>query len=206
MSQADLAFEAGISIKHLSYVETGKAFASREILLQLAAALDLSLRDRNALLEAGGFARQYRERDRRRLSLRRQTRSTCCCGGMSPFPPSSPTGNGTSSRSMSGDRSDGHDARRGAYEASLNHMKMFRADEYVRSWRIGRRRHGAGPASRGAGRRRFAPQATRRELLRLPDIFRQLNEPNAGSAMRRLRAGEVGTGLIGAVLTLGTRR
>src|SRR6195256_2533122 len=62
MSQADLAFEAGISIKHLSHVETGKAAGSRETLLQLAAALGLSLRDRNALLEAGGFARQYGER------------------------------------------------------------------------------------------------------------------------------------------------
>src|SRR5436309_6936226 len=63
MSQADLAFETGISIKHLSYVETGKAAGSRDILLQLASALGLSLRDRNALLEAGGFARQYGERD-----------------------------------------------------------------------------------------------------------------------------------------------
>ncbi|WP_245508718.1 helix-turn-helix domain-containing protein [Bradyrhizobium zhanjiangense] len=63
LSQAELAFEAGISVKHLSYVETGKAAASRDILLQLASALDLSLRDRNALLEAGGFARQYGERD-----------------------------------------------------------------------------------------------------------------------------------------------
>src|SRR6266545_747337 len=56
MSQADLAFEAGISIKHLSYVETGKAAGGRDILLQLASALGLPLRDRNALLEAGGFA------------------------------------------------------------------------------------------------------------------------------------------------------
>src|SRR6266576_3468333 len=63
MSQAGLAFEAGISIKHLSFVETGKAAGSRGILLQLAAALGLSLRDRNALLEAGGFARQFGERD-----------------------------------------------------------------------------------------------------------------------------------------------
>jgi len=63
MSQAGLAFEAGISTKHLSCVETGKAAGSREVLLRLAAALGLSLRDRNALLEAGGFARQYGERD-----------------------------------------------------------------------------------------------------------------------------------------------
>jgi transcriptional regulator with XRE-family HTH domain len=42
MSQADLAFEAGISIRHLSYVETGKATGSRDILLQLAAVLGAS--------------------------------------------------------------------------------------------------------------------------------------------------------------------
>ncbi|MGL4556418.1 MAG: helix-turn-helix domain-containing protein, partial [Afipia sp.] len=63
MSQADLAFEAGISIRHLSYVETGKAAASRDMLMQLSSALGLSLRDRNALLETGGYARQYGERD-----------------------------------------------------------------------------------------------------------------------------------------------
>src|SRR5271169_4092077 len=62
MSQAELAFQARISIKHLSFIETGKAEGSREILVGLAAALGLSLRDRNALLEAGGFARQYGER------------------------------------------------------------------------------------------------------------------------------------------------
>src|SRR5271169_7241154 len=62
MSQAELAFQARISIKHLSFIETGKAEGSREVLVGLAAALGLSLRDRNALLEAGGFARQYGER------------------------------------------------------------------------------------------------------------------------------------------------
>ena len=62
MSQAELAFQTGISTKHLSFVETGKADGSREILAKLAAALGLSLRDRNALLEAGGFTRRYGER------------------------------------------------------------------------------------------------------------------------------------------------
>jgi transcriptional regulator with XRE-family HTH domain len=96
MSQADLAFEAGISVKHMSNVETGKAIGSRETLLQLAAALGLSLRDRNALLEAGGFARQYGERDLKGpRSPTPSARSTCCCGVTSRFPPSSPTGNGT---------------------------------------------------------------------------------------------------------------
>jgi transcriptional regulator with XRE-family HTH domain len=44
MSHADLAFEAGISIKHLSFVETGKAVGSRDILMQLAGALATAMR------------------------------------------------------------------------------------------------------------------------------------------------------------------
>ncbi|WP_225157035.1 MULTISPECIES: helix-turn-helix transcriptional regulator [unclassified Bradyrhizobium] len=96
LSQAELAFEAGISVKHLSYVETGKAAASRDILLQLASALDLSLRDRNALLEAGGFARQYASAICRRRSLpRRGVPSTCCSAVTSRSRRSSPTGAGT---------------------------------------------------------------------------------------------------------------
>ena len=51
----------GIAALHPSC--TFKAAGSRDILLLLASALGLSLRDRNALLEAGGFARQYGERD-----------------------------------------------------------------------------------------------------------------------------------------------
>ena len=99
MSQANLAFEAGISIKHLSHVETGKAAGSRDVLLQLAAALGLSLRDRNALLEAGGFVRQYGERDCPRPRLPTPNApSTSCCGVTSRFPLWSPTGNGMSFR------------------------------------------------------------------------------------------------------------
>src|SRR5439155_8140935 len=86
MSQADLAFEAGISIKHLSYVETGKAVGSREILLQLAGALGLSRRDRNALLEAGGFARQYGERDLSAPEVADCRRGSTCCLAARTFP------------------------------------------------------------------------------------------------------------------------
>jgi transcriptional regulator with XRE-family HTH domain len=95
MSQADLAFEAGISIKHLSFVETGKAVGSRDILLQLAGALDLSLRDRNALLEAGGFARQYGERDLSAPEVADAKRAIdLLLKRHEPFPPSSLTGAG----------------------------------------------------------------------------------------------------------------
>jgi transcriptional regulator with XRE-family HTH domain len=60
LSQEDLAGRAGISTRHLSCVETGRALASREMLLVLGSALDLPLRDRNALLAAGGFTPVYR--------------------------------------------------------------------------------------------------------------------------------------------------
>lgn len=60
-SQLALAADAGISTRHLSFVETGRAKPSREMVLTLAAHLDVPLRDRNALLEAAGFAAVYRE-------------------------------------------------------------------------------------------------------------------------------------------------
>lgn len=60
-SQLDLAIEAGISSRHLSFVETGRANPSREMVLMLAEALGVPLRERNAWLEAAGFAAVYRE-------------------------------------------------------------------------------------------------------------------------------------------------
>jgi transcriptional regulator with XRE-family HTH domain len=61
MSQLDLAGEAGISARHLSFVETGRAQPSREMVLLLSRALDVPLRDRNDLLTAAGYAAMYRE-------------------------------------------------------------------------------------------------------------------------------------------------
>jgi transcriptional regulator with XRE-family HTH domain len=61
LSQLDLALQADVSSRHLSYVETGKAQPSREIVARLAEALDVPLRERNALLLAAGYAPLYRE-------------------------------------------------------------------------------------------------------------------------------------------------
>ena len=61
-SQLDLALEAGVSARHLSYVETGKAQPSREMVARLADTLDMPLRERNALLAAAGYAPEYPER------------------------------------------------------------------------------------------------------------------------------------------------
>jgi ATP synthase F0 subunit c len=62
MSQLDLACDAEISTRHLSFVETGRAAPSREMLLRLVERLDVPLRERNALLLAGGFAPMFKER------------------------------------------------------------------------------------------------------------------------------------------------
>src|SRR5262245_65828533 len=56
LSQLDLAVEAGVSSRHLSFVETGRASPSREMVVLLARALDVPFRDRKAFLTAGGFA------------------------------------------------------------------------------------------------------------------------------------------------------
>jgi len=61
MSQLDLAVEADVSPRHLSFVETGRSRPSRELLIHLAEHLDVPLRDRNTLLLAAGFAPAYRE-------------------------------------------------------------------------------------------------------------------------------------------------
>jgi transcriptional regulator with XRE-family HTH domain len=61
LSQLDLATEAEVSPRHLSFVETGRSQPSRELLLHLADHLDVPLRDQNDLLLAAGYAPVFRE-------------------------------------------------------------------------------------------------------------------------------------------------
>jgi transcriptional regulator with XRE-family HTH domain len=61
LSQLELALEAEVSARHLSFLETGKANPSREMLLTLANVLDVPLRERNVLLLAAGYAPVYAE-------------------------------------------------------------------------------------------------------------------------------------------------
>jgi transcriptional regulator with XRE-family HTH domain len=63
MSQLDLASDAGVSSRHLSFVETGRSRPSREMVLHLAEHLDVPLRARNALLIAAGYAPTYHATD-----------------------------------------------------------------------------------------------------------------------------------------------
>jgi len=62
LSQLDLAGDAEISARHLSFVETGRAAPSREMVLRLAERLEVPLRERNVLLVAAGFAPAFPQR------------------------------------------------------------------------------------------------------------------------------------------------
>jgi transcriptional regulator with XRE-family HTH domain len=62
MSQLELGLRAGVSTKHLSYIETGRAVPSREMVIHLARCLDLPLREHNVLLLAAGYAPRFPER------------------------------------------------------------------------------------------------------------------------------------------------
>jgi transcriptional regulator with XRE-family HTH domain len=63
MSQLDLALGAGVSARHVSFIETGRSRPSADMVVQLAEHLDVPLRDRNSLLLAAGYAPAYGQRD-----------------------------------------------------------------------------------------------------------------------------------------------
>ena len=61
LSQLDLALQADVSARHISFVETGRSQPSRDMVIRLADTLNVPLRDRNTLLLAAGYAPVYRE-------------------------------------------------------------------------------------------------------------------------------------------------
>ncbi|GAA3153565.1 MULTISPECIES: helix-turn-helix domain-containing protein [Nonomuraea] len=87
VSQLDLAIEAGVSARHVSFLETGRARPSREMVTRLAEELDVPLRHRNRLLVAAGFAPVYPEREVRAPELHavRQALDTILAGH-EPYP------------------------------------------------------------------------------------------------------------------------
>src|ERR1700694_6344420 len=63
LSQLGLAAAAETTQRHLSFLESGRAGPSREMILRLAGVLDLPLRQQNALMLAAGFAPAWRDSD-----------------------------------------------------------------------------------------------------------------------------------------------
>ena len=87
LSQLELAGEADISTRHLSFLETGRAQPSREMVLRLAEGLNVPLRERNMLLVAAGFAPVFPQRafDDPALAAARQA-VDLVLAGHEPFP------------------------------------------------------------------------------------------------------------------------
>ena len=103
LSQLDLALEAGVSARHVSFVETGRSRPSPEMVLQLAEQLDVPLRDRNGLLLAAGYAPVYEERDLEAPDMEPvRTALGLVLRGHEPYPPRSSTARGSSSRATAG--------------------------------------------------------------------------------------------------------
>lgn len=87
LSQLDLALDAGISTRHLSFIETGRARASREMIALLAEQLEVPLRERNLLFTAAGYAPPHHELplDHPELAAARQA-VELILKGHEPFP------------------------------------------------------------------------------------------------------------------------
>jgi transcriptional regulator with XRE-family HTH domain len=87
MSQLDLALDAEVSTKHLSFLETGRSAPSREMVLRLAERLDIPLRERNVLLVSAGFAPLFGERALDRPDMEAARRAIdLILSGHEPFP------------------------------------------------------------------------------------------------------------------------
>ena len=61
VSQLELALRAGTTQRHVSFIESGRSVPGRDMVIRLAESLQVPLRDRNALLLAGGYAPAYDE-------------------------------------------------------------------------------------------------------------------------------------------------
>ena len=101
LSQLDLACDAGISTRHLSFVETGRAQPSRDMLLHLSEQLDVPVRERNVLLVAAGYAPIFPERPLEHPALAAARAAVdLVLERQKPIPHSRSTGTGASSPAM----------------------------------------------------------------------------------------------------------
>ena len=87
VSQLELACDAEVSARHLSFIETGRSTPSREMVLRLAESLDVPLRERNVLLVAAGYAPRFPERRLSDPALESARRAVdLVLAGHEPFP------------------------------------------------------------------------------------------------------------------------
>jgi transcriptional regulator with XRE-family HTH domain len=70
MSQLDLALQAGTTPRHVSFIETGRSRPGRDLVLRLAAAMDVPLRERNTMLIAAGLSAAFPARELSEIAMR----------------------------------------------------------------------------------------------------------------------------------------
>ena len=183
MSQLGLAGEAGVTQRHVSFVESGRANPSREMVLALARALDVPLRERNQMLLAAGYAPHYRETglDADGDGARCEPRSTACSPTTSRTPRSSWTATGTCSQTNDAGASDVRlpARRRAAGTGERRAADVHGAAAARRELRADRR--GADPACAPRGGRRDPGPEDRRAARR-----------GAGPAGRARRVADAG--------------
>lgn len=87
MSQLELALGANVSTRHVSFIESERSRPSTDMVLRLAEALDLPLRERNAMLVAAGFAPQFGDSDWQSEAMAEVRRAaTLLLGAHEPYP------------------------------------------------------------------------------------------------------------------------
>jgi len=87
-SQFDLSLDTGVSQRHISFIEIGRSVPSRHVLIDIATALDMPLRDRNTLLLAGGYAPIFQTAPgTARICTASPRHLSVCCASMSHSQP-----------------------------------------------------------------------------------------------------------------------
>ena len=213
LSQLDLALEANVSARHLSFIETGRSRPSAEMLLHLSEQLEIPLRERNALLLAAGHAPAYaqRELDAPELGPVRDALERVLAGH-APYPAlvvdrhwglvAANASDGPAHRGRraaparaAGQRPAAEPAPRGRRAADREPARVARPPARpARPRGGGRRRPGARRAARGAAR---ATPAAGRAVA--PDL-----EAGAIAVPLRLRHGDAELAFISTVTMFGT--
>ncbi len=86
LSQLDLALNGEVSQRHISFLESGRSQPSRDMVLQLAAVLDIPLREQNTMLEAAGFAHVFKARELSDPQMEQVRKALECMIQPQPYP------------------------------------------------------------------------------------------------------------------------
>lgn len=86
LSQLELALNGDVSQRHISFLESGRAQPSRDMVLQLATVLDIPLREQNTMLEAAGFAHVFKARQLSDPQMEQVRKALACMIEPQPYP------------------------------------------------------------------------------------------------------------------------